>query len=123
MNKFMGTQRTDDGSLLITEKTIRLFVAIASLIVMVGGASVSWGVASVRLNDAVTHKEYDLEMLRIKQERIKLVDTYDLRMAIDSIQDIRRDERIARGDTAITKLTARLTQFICDQGSRRSYCQ
>lgn len=119
----MGTQRTDDGSLLITEKTIRLFVAIASLIVMVGGASVSWGVASVRLNDAVTHKEYDLEMLRIKQERIKLVDTYDLRMAIDSIQDIRRDERIARGDTAITKLTARLTQFICDQGSRRSYCQ
>lgn len=117
-------RRADSGEgWVVTEKTIKTVASLISLIVIVGGFAISWGASQAHLAEAVSHKEYDVDMVRMREDKQAAINALDQRIVLDSLRDILQQHRIEHADSVLNKLTNRLTNFICDQGSRRSYCQ
>jgi hypothetical protein len=117
-----AVRQTSEG-VIVTERTIKLVATLLSMIVVIGGFAVAWGASQARLADAVTHREYDVDMLRLRQEQQAVFRGFDERIVLDSIRHEQDRDNIAAQQQAIQTLTTRLTQFICDQGSARSYCR
>lgn len=113
----------DGGGWIVSERALRTLVAAVSLVAIVGSVAISWGAAQARLSESVSHRQYDVDMLRIREDRIAADNLLDVRIQMDSIRQAADRDRIAAQEAALAVLTRRLTQFICDNGSRRSYCR